>query len=310
MQKRFKILGNINYLCEYAYMNWSNLEYFLAVARTGSLSSASKILEVNHSTVGRRLDKLEDQLNIKLFKRNNRGYQLTEQGLALEKEAIKVEEQVNKIHRVFSTQQSELSGTLTISKPVNGGLDLSDMASEFIKKYPNIDLNLKSSSNKADLTLHQVDISIQVTNKPNEDLIGTNLGKIPVHIFGDESYIDKIKDVNDLEWIVWVDDSGVLDMEERLISLVNNPKIIIRTNSYSEIIDYIQSGTGVSLISGFGLPENHKLKAYRPDKYKFDNNIWILYHPDLRDNAKVKAFKEFFIEQFNLRILERRELIT
>ena len=133
-------------MCEYADMNWSNLEYFLAVARTGSLSSASKILEVNHSTVARRLDKLEDQLNIKLFKRHNRGYQLTEQGLALEIEAIKVEEQVNKIHRVFSTQQSELSGTLTISKPVNGGLDLSAMASEFIKKYPNIDLNLKSSS--------------------------------------------------------------------------------------------------------------------------------------------------------------------
>ena len=296
-------------MCEYADMNWGNLEYFLAVARTGSLSSASKILEVNHSTVARRLDKLEDQLNIKLFKRHNRGYQLTEHGLALEKEANKVEEQVNKIHRVFSTQQSELSGTLTISKPMNGGLDLSSMATEFIKKYPNINLNLKSSS-KADLSLHQVDISIQITNKPNEDLIGTNLGKIPGYIFGEESYIDKIKDVDDLDWIVWVDDSGVLDMEERLIRLIDSPKIVIRTNSYSEIIDYMNSGAGVSLISGFGLPENHKLKAYRPDKYKFDNNIWILYHPDLRDNAKVKAFKEFFIEQFNLRILERRELIT
>ena len=308
MQKCIKILGNINYMCEYADMNWGNLEYFLAVARTGSLSSASKILEVNHSTVARRLDKLEDQLNIKLFKRHNRGYQLTEHGLALEKEANKVEEQVNKIHRVFSTQQSELSGTLTISKPMNGGLDLSSMATEFIKKYPNINLNLKSSS-KADLSLHQVDISIQITNKPNEDLIGTNLGKIPGYIFGEESYIDKIKDVDDLDWIVWVDDSGVLDMEERLIRLIDSPKIVIRTNSYSEIIDYMNSGAGVSLISGFGLPENHKLKAYRPDKYKFDNNIWILYHPDLRDNAKVKAFKEFFIEQFNSRMLEKNKLV-
>jgi len=309
VQKCIKILGNINYMCEYADMNWGNLEYFLAVARTGSLSSASKILEVNHSTVARRLDKLEDQLNIKLFKRHNRGYQLTEHGLALEKEANKVEEQVNKIHRVFSTQQSELSGTLTISKPMNGGLDLSSMATEFIKKYPNINLNLKSSS-KADLSLHQVDISIQITNKPNEDLIGTNLGKIPGYIFGEESYIDKIKDVDDLDWIVWVDDSGVLDMEERLIRLIDSPKIVIRTNSYSEIIDYMNSGAGVSLISGFGLPENHKLKAYRPDTYKFDNNIWLLYHPDLRDNAKVKAFKEFFIKQFNSRMLEKNKLVT
>ena len=40
-------------------MNWDHLEYFLAVARAGSLSGAAKQLDVNHSTVARRLEKLE-----------------------------------------------------------------------------------------------------------------------------------------------------------------------------------------------------------------------------------------------------------
>ncbi|MDC0494779.1 LysR family transcriptional regulator, partial [bacterium] len=46
-------------------MDWGHLEYFLAVARTGSLSGAAKLLRVNHSTVARRLEKLEQQLNVR-----------------------------------------------------------------------------------------------------------------------------------------------------------------------------------------------------------------------------------------------------
>ena len=42
-------------------LDWSNLEYFLAVAETGSLSNAAKILKVNHSTVARRIEKLEKE---------------------------------------------------------------------------------------------------------------------------------------------------------------------------------------------------------------------------------------------------------
>ena len=48
-------------------MDWSNLEYFLAVAKEGSLSSAAKVLNVNHSTVARRIDKLETDLNVRLL---------------------------------------------------------------------------------------------------------------------------------------------------------------------------------------------------------------------------------------------------
>jgi DNA-binding transcriptional LysR family regulator len=57
-------------------MDWSNLEYFLSVAREGSLSKAASKLDVNHSTVARRLDKLELDLNVKLFNRHNKGYEL------------------------------------------------------------------------------------------------------------------------------------------------------------------------------------------------------------------------------------------
>ena len=46
-------------------MLWSHLEFFLATARHGTLSAAAKELNVNHTTVARRISALEKELQIK-----------------------------------------------------------------------------------------------------------------------------------------------------------------------------------------------------------------------------------------------------
>ncbi|MGI9294791.1 MAG: LysR family transcriptional regulator [Pseudomonadales bacterium] len=59
-------------------MDYSHLKYFLAVARTGSLSGAAKQIRVNHSTVATCLNELAQQLHIRSFDRRNKGYDLTD----------------------------------------------------------------------------------------------------------------------------------------------------------------------------------------------------------------------------------------
>ena len=103
-------------------MNWDHLEYFLAVARSGSLSGAAKQLNVNHSTVARRLEKLEQQLGSILFHRLSNDYQLTEYGVKLQQQAVAVEDQINQIQRVFKSHDSELSGSLCVTQPSSGAL--------------------------------------------------------------------------------------------------------------------------------------------------------------------------------------------
>ena len=56
--------------------DWDDLQFFLAVARAGTVSQASHRMGVDHATVMRRLDNLEKTLGAKLFERNPRGYNL------------------------------------------------------------------------------------------------------------------------------------------------------------------------------------------------------------------------------------------
>ena len=50
-------------------MNWEDLQFFLTIARSGSLSGAARVLGVNQATVSRRLASLEGQLNVRLVDR-------------------------------------------------------------------------------------------------------------------------------------------------------------------------------------------------------------------------------------------------
>jgi len=56
--------------------DWNDLRYFLAVARQGSLASAAEALDVNPSTVQRRLQALETAAGCTLTERKSDGYRL------------------------------------------------------------------------------------------------------------------------------------------------------------------------------------------------------------------------------------------
>src|SRR5712671_2893354 len=60
--------------------NWDDLRYFLAVARTGTLSGAAEQLGTEHTTVARHVHALEHELNNRLFHKTNSGYGLTDAG--------------------------------------------------------------------------------------------------------------------------------------------------------------------------------------------------------------------------------------
>ena len=64
-------------------MNFKQLEYFSAVAEAGSISGASRALHVAQPPISRQLALLEDELEVCLFLRNNKGVELTEAGRCL-----------------------------------------------------------------------------------------------------------------------------------------------------------------------------------------------------------------------------------
>ena len=79
-------------------INWDDYQYFLKVALLGSLNGAAEVLGVNHSTVFRRINSLENKMDVRLFERLKTGYVLTEAGEEIIEQVQHIEDQVHEIY--------------------------------------------------------------------------------------------------------------------------------------------------------------------------------------------------------------------
>ena len=82
-------------------VDWDHLRFFLVLARAKTLTNAARLIGVEHSTVARRIQALEQNLGTQLFKREATGYELTAEGAALVPRVEQMEQsflQIDKPH--------------------------------------------------------------------------------------------------------------------------------------------------------------------------------------------------------------------
>jgi len=77
-------------------MDWDNIRIFLSVARAGQFSAAASQLRIDNGTVGRRINALEKSLGVRLFDRQTTGSVLTAAGDALQRDARRAWERMQR----------------------------------------------------------------------------------------------------------------------------------------------------------------------------------------------------------------------
>src|SRR6202789_3285999 len=144
-------------------IDWDDVRYFLAVAREGSVRAAAERLGVNHSTALRRIAQLEERLGAQMFEKLPSGYRLTAAGEEVLELANQMEASSNRLEtRVFGLDQS-VRGLLrvTLAPPLATHLLMPDFA-EFARLHPDIEMEILSSGELANLTNREADVAIRV----------------------------------------------------------------------------------------------------------------------------------------------------
>ena len=144
-------------------IDWDDVRHFLAVARGGSVRAAAEGLGVNHSTVLRRIAQLEERLGAHLFEKLPSGYRLTAAGEEVLELANQMEASSHQLEtRVFGRDQS-VRGLLrvTLAPTVATHLLMPDFA-EFASQHPEIEMEILSSGELANLTKREADVAIRV----------------------------------------------------------------------------------------------------------------------------------------------------
>jgi DNA-binding transcriptional LysR family regulator len=144
-------------------IDWDDVRYFLAVARGGSVRAAAERLGVNHSTVLRRIAQLEERLGAHMFEKLPSGYRLTAAGEEVLELANQMEASSHQLEtRIFGRDQS-VRGLLrvTLAPTLATHLLMPDFA-DFARLHPDIEMDILSSGELANLTNREADVAIRV----------------------------------------------------------------------------------------------------------------------------------------------------
>ncbi|AIZ32207.1 LysR family transcriptional regulator [Pseudomonas parafulva] len=138
-------------------MDLANLSAFIAIAETGSFSSAAERLHLTQPAVSKRIAGLEQLLGVRLFDRLGREVSLTEAGRALLPRAYQIVNVLDDTRRALTNLTGEVTGRLTLATSHHIGLHrLPPVLRAFTREYPGVALDIQFLDSEAayDEVLH------------------------------------------------------------------------------------------------------------------------------------------------------------
>lgn len=283
-------------------MNWDDVRFFLALSRSGSARSVAEAFSMSHSTVSRRIDQLEKGLGTKLFNRNVSGYQMTEDGLALSHYAKEAEDAMKGAEQLLLGKDAKLTGKIHLTTPdVIANKVLMPELADFSHQYPDIDLNVTVSSGTLDLSRYEADIAIRFIekgNEPPEKLIGRKLSNIATCLYASPSYLkehDLTAENTSARWLNWSQDSQPAWV--RRSPYPNIPCIHIFNQGLLHL-EAAKAGMGMARLPCFIADHCEELVRLPACEPQLDHEVWLLSHPDYRQVARLRKFKQFIVNLF------------
>lgn len=286
--------------------NWDDLRFFLSVARTGSYSAAAESLFVNGSTVGRRIENLEQSLKCKLFDRQRYGMVLTPEGRKLLDHVQQMEKSARDLESSVAGNDEALNGSVSIS--ITDGLGsfwLTPNLVEFQRRYPHILLEVKNQNHFVDLASREADIAIRLSEPKEPDLVRRKVGTIRFHVFAAPNYIDQLgapKDWGDLGGHRLVDYQGYQDSKALSLwqkTLENHDQVVFRSNSAMGYVSALRSGLGLGLLPRFYRHTVSDLILLDLPTDVFEMPIYVVTHPETGQTARIEAVKAYLFDLFD-----------
>ncbi|KIC21827.1 LysR family transcriptional regulator [Leisingera sp. ANG-Vp] len=285
-------------------LNWDDLKYFLAVARCGTLRGGADSIQVNHTTLARRLAVMEENVGSRLFDRSKAGLALTQLGEDLMPYAERVEEEMTAASRIIVGRDALPSGTIYLTLP--HGLAMTSVMDDlalFAERYPDISLNMRFSNEVADLSRREADVSLRIADQVTQDVVGRKLVQLSQAAYCSKDYAQRVRDNGGegLSLIGWHEPEG--DTTAKWVQQSCYPKALLR-HRVSDIVPLITlaaSGLGMAYLAcclGDRHPGLIRAPFQKPKPYR---SLWLLLHKDLRNTARVRLFVDFLAGRIQAR---------
>ena len=241
-------------------MNIQQLEYILAVENYKHFAKAAEHCRVTQPTLSTMIQKLEDELEVKIFDRSSQPIKPTPTGKKVLQQARTVLQQVSKIKDIVKEEEEQIRGTFRLAVlPTIAPYLLPRIMHKIQQQYPELDLRIlemQTAPTMAAIKQGEIDAAI-IANQPDDPTLdGTTLyfeeffGYISREEPIFEQQIIKTADINDER--LWLLDEGHC-FRDQLVRFCQRDKVKInqaayRLGSLETFMRMVENGNGMTFI--------------------------------------------------------------
>ncbi|MBU0752455.1 MAG: LysR family transcriptional regulator [Gammaproteobacteria bacterium] len=279
-----------------ALPEWTDMRYFLEVARAGTLSGAARRLGVEHTTVARRVQRLEVELKSTLFDRRREGYELTEIGQALLPHAEVMERAMLAAAEQLGGPQTAARGAVRLGAPeVFGTLVVATRLAPLLEQHPDLRVDLLLLPRFANLANREADIGVMLDPPDAGRYMVTRLTEFRYYLYAAPSYLEKhgpIRSRADLaghDFIDYVQDQLMSAGLNYLDDLGIEPRRRFCCTGMLAQYEAAVAGIGLIMAPPYAVPDDGRLLCQLPGEIFAHRTLWLVAPADIFRLRRVRV---------------------
>lgn len=269
-----------------------DLRYLLAVARAGRMVSAAALLGVDHTTVKRRVDRLEAALGVRLLDRGADGWELTVIGREVAERSASIEQVVERVVAAASGGDDAVRGTVRVVAPDGfGSLFVAPALARVQSGHPGVVVELVTSTRPLSLRGSGYDLAVTVGSSAASRLPSEILAPYALRLYASPAYLaarPPIATFADLEnhSLVFYVDALLTVHELDLAPVLDGMRVGFGSTNVFAQLEATRAGAGIGLLHAFMGEGDAGLAPVLPAEVDFRLHFSLAVR---RDSAAVEA---------------------
>jgi DNA-binding transcriptional LysR family regulator len=275
-------------------MSWDDLKFVLAVGRAGTLAAAARLLNVDATTVGRRILAIEADLGARLFERTGAGYLPTHAGHKALSHAETMELTALSLCHQIEGSDRNVEGPLRLT-----GLDaifdalIIARLPQLLARHPGLEITFSSNLELLELSRREADIALRNREPTHPDSVGRRLGPVAQAAYAAAGL--QLGEAPPLIALPRENDGSAFSKMQR--DLFPNGRIAARGNSEGHILALTRAGIGIGILDCFVGDSDPSLRRVLPDPVA-SQIVWAESHVSMARAPRVRAVIDFLCEIF------------
>ncbi|GGD22202.1 LysR family transcriptional regulator [Sinisalibacter lacisalsi] len=278
----------------FSKLDWSLVQAYLAVAETGSLSGAAKVLGSSQPTLGRQVRAAEAALGAELFRRHAKGLELTETGRAMLPAAQAMREGAARMALIAAGGDRGLEGTVRITASVVvSHFLLPPVLARLRREAPGIRIDLVASDSSENLLFREADIAVRMYRPDQLDMVTRHVCDLRLGVYAARDYLDRAGRPETPEAALALDWVGY-DRNELMIRgmqaagfPVSRDFFALRTDDQAAHWNLVRAGGGLGVMQQAIGDAEPLVERVLPDLALPRLPVWLTAHEALRQVPRV-----------------------